>query len=66
MYVGAILMYFATPLIWGSLWALALAGIIAVLFLVRTALEDRTLRRELRGYEEYCSRTRYRLLPGVW
>lgn len=41
-------------------------SVITVLFLVRTALEDKTLRRELPGYEEYTSHTRYRLLPSVW
>ena len=39
-------------------------GIVAVV--VRTHLEDRTLRRELEGYEEFCRTTRFRLLPGVW
>ncbi len=34
------------------------------LFVFRTAFEDRTLRRELEGYEEYAQRTRYRLVPG--
>lgn len=66
MYVGVILLYFATPMIWGSLWALAVAGVIAVLMVSRTALEDRTLRRELPGYEEYAVHTRYRLLPHLW
>lgn len=66
MYVGAILMVFGTPLILGSLWALVISVAIAVLFTVRTALEDHTLRRELAGYEPYAARTRYRLLPGVW
>jgi protein-S-isoprenylcysteine O-methyltransferase Ste14 len=66
MYVGAILMYLATSLILGSVWALALAGLLAALFIWRTALEDRTLRRELSGYEEYAARTRYRLVPGLW
>lgn len=66
MYVGAILMFLATPLILGSMWALWFAAAIAILFVVRTALEDRTLRRELGGYEEYAARTRYRLLPGIW
>jgi len=46
MYVGAVLMYLSTPLVWGSLWALAIGGVITVLFVVRTALEDKTLRRE--------------------
>jgi protein-S-isoprenylcysteine O-methyltransferase Ste14 len=33
---------------------------------VRTALEDRTLREELNGYEEYAQRVGYRLIPGLW
>ena len=66
MYVGVILMYPATALILGSLWALAIAALIAVLFIARTALEDRTLRRELPGYEEYAAVTRCRLVPGIW
>lgn len=66
MYVGCILMYFGTPLILGSLWAVMAAAVVAVLFLARTVLEDRALRRELPGYGEYAARTRYRLLPGVW
>jgi protein-S-isoprenylcysteine O-methyltransferase Ste14 len=66
MYSGAILMYASTALILGSLWALILAAIIAFLLLWRTALEDKTLRRELPGYEEYTTITRYRLIPGIW
>lgn len=66
MYAGTIPMYVATALVLGSLWALALAGVLAVLLVWRTALEDRTLRRELPGYAEYAARTRYRLLPGLW
>jgi protein-S-isoprenylcysteine O-methyltransferase Ste14 len=34
--------------------------------IVRTILEDQTLRDELSGYEEYAHRVRYRLIPGVW
>ena len=49
-----------------SWWALVPASLIAMLMVIRTALEDRTLRAELPGYAEYAQRTRYRLLPGVW
>jgi protein-S-isoprenylcysteine O-methyltransferase Ste14 len=66
MYVGAILMYPAAALIFGSVWALALSGVIAILFVYRTALEDRTLRRELAGYAQYAVVTRYRLVPRFW
>jgi protein-S-isoprenylcysteine O-methyltransferase Ste14 len=66
MYVGAILMYVAMPVVWGSVWALALGGFLGCLMIARTALEDRTLCRELAGYEQYAAVTRYRLLPGLW
>jgi protein-S-isoprenylcysteine O-methyltransferase Ste14 len=38
----------------------------AVLLIIRTALEDRTLQAELNGYAEYARQVRYRLLPGIW
>jgi protein-S-isoprenylcysteine O-methyltransferase Ste14 len=67
MYVGVILMGFSIAMMLGSMWALALGAVIAALMVVRTALEDRTLRRELPGYEEYATTvTRWRLLPGIW
>ncbi len=65
-YVGAILFTATLPVLLGSVWALIPAVLAAALFIVRTALEDRTLRAELPGYAEYAERTRYRLLPGVW
>jgi protein-S-isoprenylcysteine O-methyltransferase Ste14 len=65
-YVSMILLAFANPLILGSRWAFAPAGLIVLLVLARTALEDRTLQDELLGYKEYAASTRYRLLPGVW
>jgi protein-S-isoprenylcysteine O-methyltransferase Ste14 len=66
MYVGLILLHVSIALVLGSMWTLALAGLFTILFLWRTALEDRTLRRELSGYEEYTQATRYRLMPGIW
>jgi protein-S-isoprenylcysteine O-methyltransferase Ste14 len=38
----------------------------AVLLILRTALEDRTLQAELAGYVEYGRHVRYRLLQGIW
>jgi protein-S-isoprenylcysteine O-methyltransferase Ste14 len=65
-YVGYIVSLFGTAVGLGSWWALLPAGLAAGMFVVRTALEDTTLRRELPGYAEYAQHTRYRLLPGVW
>jgi protein-S-isoprenylcysteine O-methyltransferase Ste14 len=66
MYAGATLMYAAIGLILGSRWALATAALIVIMLIWRTVMEDRTLRRELPGYEEYSGVTRYRLVPGLW
>ncbi len=65
-YVGGLVGLAGAPLVLGSAWAFAVVGVILVLLVLRTALEDRTLRRELPGYEEYAQRTRYRLVPGLW
>lgn len=65
-YLGMSLSALMIPLILGSWWALIPAGIAATLIVIRTALEDRTLEAELPGYAEYATRTRYRLLPGIW
>ncbi len=66
MYVGLAQLHQSMALILGSPWTIALAGLITLLLLWRTALEDRTLRRELAGYEAYTTVTRYRLMPGIW
>jgi protein-S-isoprenylcysteine O-methyltransferase Ste14 len=66
MYVGLILLYLSMALILGSMWTLAVVALITILLMGRTALEDKTLRQELLGYEEYTTVTRSRLVPGIW
>jgi len=65
-YVGSIMAFTCTPIMLGSWWAILLGVVSALLMIVRTALEDKTLLEELAGYQEYAARVRYRLLPGVW
>lgn len=66
MYVGILIMSLGWPLMLGSLWTYAAVPVLILAFVIRTALEDRTLRRSLPGYEEYCAQTRYRLIPRIW
>jgi protein-S-isoprenylcysteine O-methyltransferase Ste14 len=66
MYVGLLIMFAGWPLILDSRWSAVPLAALAIAYVVRTALEDATLRRELPGYEDYTKITRYRLLPGVW
>ena len=65
-YVGASLYVLSAPLIVGSVYGLIPAGMAVLLLLIRTILEDRTLRRELTGYSEYARQVHYRLIPGLW
>ncbi len=66
MYVGTVIGLPGTALMLGSGWALVAMALIVMLFVWRTAREDRALQRELTGYEDYVRRTRYRLVPGIW
>lgn len=65
-YVGMIISNIATPLLLGSAWALIPAGLTAIMVVVRTWLEDKTLKEKLEGYREYAERVKARLLPGIW
>jgi protein-S-isoprenylcysteine O-methyltransferase Ste14 len=65
-YVGVILFELAAPFVLGSWWALPLSVIAIALFIVRTALEDKILHKELAGYADYARKVRYRILPDIW
>jgi protein-S-isoprenylcysteine O-methyltransferase Ste14 len=66
MYLGVVLMFLAVPLVLGSAWTFAPVVAMALLLMVRTVLEERLLRRDLSGYEEYMGQTRWRVIPGIW
>ncbi|MBM3141905.1 MAG: isoprenylcysteine carboxylmethyltransferase family protein [Chloroflexi bacterium] len=65
-YLGSIIYMIALPFGLTSYWALIPTVATIIIAILRTALEDDTLKRELEGYTKYAQRVRYRLLPGVW
>jgi protein-S-isoprenylcysteine O-methyltransferase Ste14 len=65
-YVAGIIAAIAAPLMVGSLYALIPGGIAAVILIIRTLLEDNTLKKELTGYADYALKVRFRLFPGIW
>jgi protein-S-isoprenylcysteine O-methyltransferase Ste14 len=65
-YVGFILMSISTPLVFGSIYALICSLMTMILMIVRTTLEDKTLKNELDGYKAYTSQVKYKLIPYVW
>src|SRR3984893_14177088 len=66
MYAAALVFFAATALLLGSWYGLAGALLLAAWLVVRTALEDRELKRGLAGYTDYAARVRYRLVPLIW
>lgn len=66
MYLGGAIMIAGWPLVLGTWWTFAPVAASVLTLAVRITFEERLLRRELPGYEDYVRRTRWRLLPGVW
>jgi protein-S-isoprenylcysteine O-methyltransferase Ste14 len=66
MYSGGILFFVGSALLLGSWWGTAMSPIFAVIFGVRSRIEENTLMTGLPGYADYAARVRYRLVPGLW
>ena len=66
MYSGVIPLVIGAALWLGS-YAAAIIGLLPIaLIVIRILIEERFLRRELSGYDEYARHTRFRLIPYVW
>lgn len=66
MYVGAIILFAATPIALGSWWGLVPAALLAAAMAWRLIDEENFLVSNLSGYADYRGRVRARLVPGVW
>lgn len=65
-YLSLMLYHFSYPFILGSCWGLVASGLLCLIVIARTALEDRMLQQELPGYMPYSQQVRYRLIPFIW
>ena len=65
-YLGYMVFTLATPIALGAFWGIIFSFIICILLIVRTVLEDATLKKELPGYAEYAENVRYKLIPFLW
>ena len=66
MYVGTLIMMVGTPLALDSYWGLLAIVLALPVLAARIEDEERMLRQELDGYDEYTHKVHYRLVPGVW
>ncbi|WP_323119198.1 methyltransferase family protein [Burkholderia alba] len=66
MYAAAMVIFFGSPLATQSFWALAFAVVLAATIVARLLDEERYLKTHLAGYDAYCAKVRWRLVPHVW
>ena len=66
MYATALLFLVSTTLVLGSWYGFILGLLLFVGVALRAVQEERTLRAELPGYEEYMAQVKYRFIPYVW
>jgi protein-S-isoprenylcysteine O-methyltransferase Ste14 len=65
-YLGMSIAVVSESFVLGSYWSLLPLVAFALVLVSRTAIEDRMLRSELAGYEDYARAVTYRLAPGIW
>jgi protein-S-isoprenylcysteine O-methyltransferase Ste14 len=66
MYAGGLVLLLGVPLALGSYWGLLAVPSMWPFLLWRIFDEERLLRKNLEGYSDYCARTRWRLIPGLF
>jgi len=66
MYSGTVLLVLFAPMALGSWWGLAFSVPSSFLIVLRLLDEEKLLLQTLNGYDTYCDKVRYRLVPGVW
>lgn len=66
MYAGGSLLFIGTPLALGSYWGLLAFAIVLPALIWRLLDEEKFLAKNLPGYIEYCSKVRWRMIPGVF
>jgi len=66
MYSGALLLLIFTPLALGSFWSFPFVILMIIIIIYRLLDEEKFLLKNLTGYEAYCQKTHFRLIPQVW
>jgi len=65
-YAAVLIWCVGVSMVFETRYTAVLAGVIAAVMVLRTALEDRMLLGGLAGYADYAAKVRYRLIPFVW
>ena len=65
-YAAILLWCVGVSMVFETMFTAVCAGVIAVVIILRTVLEDRMLLSGLGGYREYAAQVKYRLIPYIW
>ncbi len=66
MYFAVVLLFYAMPLVIGSLYSFLIMLPFPLLLVKRIKDEEKILEEGLPGYTEYEQKVRYRLIPFIW
>jgi protein-S-isoprenylcysteine O-methyltransferase Ste14 len=66
MYLGTLILTLGIPLALGSYWGLIIVVVVLPVLALRISDEETMLVGELKGYDEYRHKVRFRLIPAIW
>jgi len=66
MYSATLLLFLAMPLVLGSLLSFGVMLFYIPIIAKRIRNEEQVLAEGLKGYPEYMTKVKYRLIPGIW
>jgi protein-S-isoprenylcysteine O-methyltransferase Ste14 len=66
LYLSASILYCSVPFMLGSIYAIIPMIFVPLLLIIRILNEEKVLKKELNGYEEYMKKVRFRFIPFVW
>jgi protein-S-isoprenylcysteine O-methyltransferase Ste14 len=66
LYSAAVIMFFASPVVLGSWWAVIPMLIFLVGIILRILNEEKVLLNGLEGYADYMKKVKFRLVPFIW
>ena len=66
MYAATIFLFLSMPLILGSIYSFIVFLIYPIIIAKRIKNEEEVLEKDLKGYTEYKSKVKYKMIPFIW
>ena len=66
MYCATLFLFLSMGIVLGSPISFAILLAYIPIIALRISNEEKVLKRDLPGYEEYCKRVKYKVIPLIW